>query len=137
MEPQRNVQFRSKVFLFVTLTLVGSILHFTDNYVNLHLYEMGTFVNNNPWIIPTYWLVMTTIGFVAWQFALVSAPKFLLYLYSGMAMFSYGHYFAKPIWAWSTMQNIMILGETVPATLLAISVYLHHPENIFSEKTLQ
>ena len=130
MEPQRNLQFRSKVFLFVTLTLVGSILHFTDNYVNLHAYEMGDLINANAWIIPAYWLVMTTIGFVSWQFALVRSPKLLLYIYAGMAMFSYGHYVVKPIWAWSWQQNAMILSETVPATFLALAVYFQRSETI-------
>lgn len=131
MEPQKNVQFRSKVFFLVTLTLVGSILHFTDNYVNLHMYDMGEMINRNSWIIPAYWVVMTTIGFFAWQFALVSYPKLLLYIYAGMAMFSYGHYFiTKPIWEWSWGQNALILGETVPATFLAIAVYCQRPETI-------
>jgi hypothetical protein len=137
MEFQKNGQFRTQVFPFITLTLVGSILHFTDNYVNLDLYEMGKWIEANAWIIPTYWLIMTSVGFLAWQFSLVQAPKLLLYIYSGMAMFSYGHYIVKPIWAWSLMQNIMILGETVPATFLAITVLIHRPESSMDPITVK
>jgi len=122
---EKKRRYQAQVFFCMSATLLGSIIHFYDNYVNLHLYAMGPWINQNAWIIPAYWLVMTLISLLAWRDAAFNGPKTLLFVYAGMAMFSYGHYATRPFWEWSWAQNLFILAETVPATILAIVVWLH------------
>jgi len=135
-------QFQAMVFYLMILTELGAVAHFYDNYFNLPMYNMRNFFNANPWVIPAYWVVMTLEGLVAWQALMsasdrsnrhstfgnsnrerVSTAKKWLYVFSLMAMFSYGHYLDRPFWQWPLAQNLFILAETVPATLLLISVY--------------
>ena len=84
---------------------------------------MPKMVNDNAWIIPAYWVVMICIALVGWDNAVRKSKKYII-LFSCMAMFSYGHYFTKPIWLFPFQQNLMILIETVPATFLFILTLL-------------
>jgi len=118
--------------LFLT-TFLGTVVHFIDNYVDFDQYQMYEF-SITPWMVPVYWLVMTPIGISGYN-AFTNASKesaehkrgyYLLYLYCALCIASFAHYYTRPIWAWTTKQNVFILGETLPASaLLLFTMWLH------------
>eukprot|EP01130_Rhizamoeba_saxonica_P017913 TRINITY_DN8814_c0_g1_i1.p1 TRINITY_DN8814_c0_g1~~TRINITY_DN8814_c0_g1_i1.p1 ORF type:complete len:129 (+),score=0.09 TRINITY_DN8814_c0_g1_i1:19-405(+) len=118
----KAIHDRIQILFFATF--IGSIIHFTDNYVNFDTYLMDS--TTPIWVVPLYWLIMTPIGFYGWfVFKKLTHFNWYLIVYGCMAMFSFGHYFVQPMWDWDWFSNFTILCETIPATgMNMLLVYL-------------
>ena len=80
----------------LALAILVSIVHYTDNFLNIGQYPRSATLPNPPsWVIPAAWLLFTSAGLAgARLFAegRISAACILLAVYSGSGLIGFAHY---------------------------------------------
>ena len=124
-----NVRIRRSTALIaiVVMNLVASILHFSDNMINFHMYPEPTWIPS-PHVVDALWFVITPILFLGWWFSSRNAKwtaASLFWLYGGSSMLVLGHYnFAAPS-ELSLRINVLICSEALAAlSLIGLAPFL-------------
>lgn len=107
-------------------SVLSTIVHYTDNYLNLEDYPQPHWINHA--VIPIAWLILTAFGVAGWLLyrngrALPAGLCLVVYSYTGLS--SLGHYRFGPLSDFSTKMHAGIWLDGITGTaVLAIAVWL-------------
>jgi hypothetical protein len=114
------------VRLVLGAAIVSTLIHYTDNFVNIEEYPQPHWINHA--VIPTVWVILTAVGlggyalFRRGSYA-AAGLCFLVYSYTGLS--SLGHYSYGPLSDFSTKMHAGIwLDALTGAAVLVVALWL-------------